>query len=294
MLEIVDRKTKERVEEKIYGEKLLLFTYGKLGGFLRYMARFSFSSYLVGLWMKMPFTKRKVAPFVAKYKIDPSEWEKENFNSFNDFFIRKLKKGVRPIADSPVVAPADGRYVAYASFAGAKEILVKGETFLLHELLQDDDLTEKYKEATLVIARLAPPDYHRFHAPVSGRIKSIKNIPGPLFSVNPKALRGRLKRLVHNKRVLMTIETEDFGDVLFIPIGATCVGTIHWSVEKDNFINKGDELGYFSFGGSMIILLFEKGRVEISSDVLGNSREVLETYIRFGESLSCLPTESFV
>ncbi len=288
-MKIIDRVTTAIFEEKIYGEKFLRFAYGKWGFFLaKTIARLPFFSWLMGLWMRLPYTKKKIGPFVKKYEVDAAEFEESSFSSFNDFFVRKLKKEARPLSSSTVIAPADGRYVAYPHFSESEGILVKGETFSLEDLFGDKELAHQYHDSSLVIARLAPPDYHRFHMPITGTLEKKKLVHGQLFSVNPHALKGRLHHITQNKRVILPIETQNFGRVLFIPVGATFVGSIHWTVKGEEKVQKGEELGYFSFGGSMILLFFEKGKITLAPDLVNNSKKGFETFIRFGDSLLAL------
>ena len=139
----------------------------------------------------------------------------------------------------------------------------------------------------MVIARLCPTDYHRFHFPVSGLPQNSQPIEGPLFSVNSLALSQRFSTLWENKRAMTQIESEEFGSVCMVEIGATCVGTIHQTFCPNRPVNKGDEKGYFSFGGSCVILLFEKGRIRFDADLVANSRQNLETRCLFGTSIGC-------
>lgn len=288
-MRIIDRRSGTFFQEKIYGEKFLRFAYGKWGFFLaRTVARFPLFSWIMGVWMRLPHTEKKIAPFIKKYGVDEGEFRETQFSSFNEFFIRKLKTEARPVSEASVVAPADGRYLVYPRFSEVEGLLVKGEIFSLNELLGEERLVAKYHEGALVIARLAPPDYHRFHTPVRGVLGEKKQVQGDLFSVNPHALKGRIHHITQNKRLIVPIETTDLGEVLFIPVGATFVGSIHWTKEERVALEKGEELGYFSFGGSMILLFFEKGSITLAPDLVENTKQGFETFIRFGDSLVAL------
>jgi len=128
-------------------------------------------------------------------------------------------------------------------------------------------------------------DYHRFHAPVSGKLIDQKSISGSLYSVSPIALRRKLSYLWENKRVLTLIETEQWGLVAFVAIGATCVGRIHMTREKGDSVAKGDELGYFAFGGSCVATFFERDRIKLAEDLITHSGQSTEVYSKMGDSL---------
>ena len=135
------------------------------------------------------------------------------------------------------------------------------------------------------IFRLAPPDYHWVHSPLKCNVTKIKRISGPLFSVNPIALRKNISYLFENKRVICELETE-VGQVLAIFVGATNVGSIHLEVKEGDTIEKGDPLGYFSFGGSCVVFLFEPNKIQFSLDLIQKTNEGMETLTKMGEVLA--------
>lgn len=287
----VDRETKEKKEEKIYGEKAIRFLYGE--GFLRSICRFFCSLALFaafyGFWQKQKFTKKKIKKFIADFSVDTSEFLNpvDHFSSFNDFFCRKLKPQARPIDpdDSIAIIPADGRYLVYPNLSECDGFFVKGEKFSLRNLLKDDTLTEEYHEGAIVLGRLCPVDYHRFHFPTKGIPEKRRLINGFLFSVNPIALVKNSAIFTQNKREITIFSQTPFGKILFIEVGATCVGTIHQTYKPNTRVQKGDEKGYFSFGGSLLILLFKQGTIDFSEDLLHNSANGLETFCKMGQPL---------
>ncbi len=284
----IDRQTGETKKEAIYGESALRFLYSSSFG--RFIAHIISSNSLVsslyGWWQSLPLTKGKIAPFVKKFGVDASEFEKplDAYDSFNAFFSRKLKPGARPLGEG-IVLPADGRYLFFQNIETCDGFLVKGKKFSLTQLLMNEELSEHYREGSMVLSRLCPTDYHRFHFP-SNCIPSVPRlINGPLYSVNPIAVKQRIELLAENKRVITSLQTEQYGEILFIEIGATNVGSIHQTYTPGKNYKKGDEKGYFSFGGSSIILLFEPGKVKIDSNLLTNSSQGIETLCLFGQSL---------
>ncbi|MEN9654952.1 MAG: phosphatidylserine decarboxylase proenzyme [Chlamydiota bacterium] len=293
-IQYVDRSTHRILTEEVYGHFALSLLYGdglfsRIFGFflLPLLARFQWFSLLYGYLQKRPKSKDNIAPFIAQYKIDASEFAKADFDSFNDFFTRKLKPSSRSVIEDPSRAclPADGRYLAYSAIDTSLPFLIKGQPFLLEAFLHNRVYARRFERGAMVIARLAPVDYHRFHFPFDGVPSKPKAIDGALYSVNPIALARRLSILWHNKRVITEIESEAFGTVLFVEVGATCVGTIHQTYTADTQAAKGDEKGYFSFGGSCIVLLFEKDRIELDADLVENTKRGFETYAHFGQSL---------
>ncbi|MCB1180457.1 MAG: phosphatidylserine decarboxylase [Chlamydiia bacterium] len=288
----IDRKSGQEKIEQIYGEAPLKFLYGN-GLFNRVClfltTRMSWCSKFYGWWQKRGWTRQKILPFIEKYEINTIEFlhSPSSFTSFNDFFCRKLKSDARPIiaGDETAIIPADGRYLVYSNLEQCDGICVKGKRFSLVKLLGSETLAREYAQGGLVIARLCPTDYHRFFFPVSclpGRPKSIR---GVLFSVNPIALLKNIHIFTENKRQITELDQTPFGKVLFIEVGATNVGTIHQTYTPSKRTLKGEEKGYFSFGGSSILILFPKGSIEFSDDLLKNSHQHLETYCKLGEPL---------
>lgn len=289
MIEYIDRTSGQKKIEQIYGEKALKFLYNS-HAFCRFLLTFVaktplFSS-LYGWWQHQSWTKRKIAPFLEKYSIAASEFLKtpEEFSSFDDFFIRRLKKEARPLAPETAIIPADGRFLFYPDIAKSASFIVKGNKFALEELLQNHAQAARYAEGSLVLGRLNPTDYHRFHFPCNCTPSSPRLINGALFSVNPLALKKNISRLTENKRMVTELKTLDFGTVLFIEIGATNVGSIHQTFTPGKTYAKGEEKGYFSFGGSALILLFEPQKITFASDLL--SVDQLEILCKMGQPLS--------
>jgi len=160
---------------------------------------------------------------------------------------------------------------------------IKGKRFTLKNLLQDNALADEFEGASLVIARLAPQDYHRFHTPVDGKIKKLRNYTGQLFTVNPIAIRENVDVYTENKRVSCLIDTPQFGEVLYIAVGATMVGSISYTVFEGQNVKRGDEMGFFAFGGSTILVLFKKGTIQFDQDLLVNSNTPIETLVSMGK-----------
>ncbi len=284
-----NRYTGTLEQEDIYGEAPLRFAYeNPVGrGLLELLVKRGMFSRWYGRRMDHPASRARVAPFIAKYGLDPAEFAErpESFASFNEFFARKLKPGARPVAADPaaVVFPADGRHLGFQNVADVPGVFVKGQRFDIPALVGSAELGARFREGTLVLSRLCPVDYHRFHFPCAGVPGAPRLINGPLYSVNPIALRRRLAYLWENKRVITEMVTPNLGTVLLIEVGATNVGSIVQTMTPGAPVAKGGEKGCFKFGGSSTITLFEPGKVTLAADLTAHSAEQRELYARMGD-----------
>jgi len=277
--------------ERVYGEFWLKFIYnnplGKVG--LWAIVKRAWFSHWYGKKMNASQSAEKIIPFIKKYGLKTDDFldSVDSFNSFNEFFYRKLKPSARPINRDmkSVVFPADGRHLVIPKLNKTNLIYAKGQHFQLNELLGDTNLAKLFEEGSMLISRLCPVDYHRFHFPCEGDVKSTHLIDGALSSVSPFALRKNLSIFWQNKRYLTVLENRKFGTCLQLMIGATCVGSVHWTSKVGQHYQKGDEQGYFSFGGSCVITLFPPNSINFDDDILKNSREGIETYAKIGESV---------
>ena len=282
-----DRQSGLLKTEKVAGEKWLVWLYNNPVGeaSLWVLAKRKVVSSVYGNSMDRPSSAKKIKPFVEEFKIDMSNAQKQEFSSFNDFFTRKLKNGARPVDtnSSVAVSPADGKILAYAEIANS-DFIVKAYRFNTFSFLNNDSLARKYIDGSLVIIRLAPFDYHRFHFPVSGCASSISRIDGDYYSVNPIALRKMAEIFCLNKREFTIISNPLFGNVVMAEVGATMVGSIVQTYTGKS-VYKGDEKGYFKFGGSTVVLLFEKNKIRLDDDLLRNTLKGYETEIKEGERI---------
>ena len=278
--------------EEVYGESFLRWTYGHpLGAIsLNAFVKRPFFSAWYGRRMSTAKSAARVAPFIVKYGLNPADFADASgsFRSFNEFFYRKLKPAARPVDldETSVVFPADGRHLGFQRASEIGGVFVKGQKFDLTELLGDENLAAKYADGTLILSRLCPVDYHRFHFPVAGTPGETRLIDGPLFSVSPIALRKRLSYLWTNKRTITPLQTENFGTVLLLEIGATCVGTIRQTFNPGHPVEKGAEKGYFAFGGSSTITIFEPGVVKLEHDLADHSSRQTELYAKVGTRMA--------
>lgn len=283
--------TNKLEEEKVYGENWLNFIYNNPLGKLCLWAlvkRAWFSKWY-GWRMNHRKSAAKIKPFIDDFDLNPSDFEDDltSFKSFNEFFYRKLKKSSRPIAKNQdlVIFPADGRHLGFQNVDQIKSVFVKGQFFDLDKLFGSMELAKEFAGGSLVLSRLCPVDYHRFHLPVSGNLQSHELINGSLFSVNPIALRQKLSIFWENKRYLCMIENGKIGKIAVFLVGATCVGSVHLTANKFNYYEKGEELGYFSFGGSSVITVFQPEKIQLDKEFLNISSQGHEFYSKVGEAM---------
>ncbi len=283
MIKVYNRDTKTYSEEKVAGDKYLTWCYespiGK--GLTELLIKRKVFSKLYGNYCDTKLSSKKVSQFIKDFNIDMTLFKKNEFNSFNDFFIRELKDDSRPFSNdkSHLISPGDGRLLAFENIDINDLVQVKHLTYSLLELIGNDDISKKYINGTCLILRLCPTDYHRFHFVDNGISSESNFINGKYYSVNPIALDRIPKLFTENKREWSLFKSENFGDILHIEVGATCVGSIIQTYTPNTKVKKGSEKGYFKFGGSTTILFFEKDKVKIDSDIIEQTKLGYETKV---------------
>lgn len=208
-----------------------------------------------------------------------------DFKNFNEFFYRALKPEARPCSapDNPniITSPADCRSVVFNTISVAQSIWIKGREFTIERLLGNayPEDAKRYQNGALGIFRLAPQDYHRFHICVDGTMGEPKLIDGEYYTVNPMAIRSALDVYGENVRVIVPIDSVKHGRVMVICVGAMMVGSTVITRKPGDKVSRAEELGYFKFGGSTILLLFEPGVMQFDDDLVDNSSSALETLV---------------
>lgn len=285
----LDRTTGKLVTETPPAEGLLKFLYDNPFGktAILPLAKRKLISEIYGRKMNKPSSTKKIQGFVNQLEIDMTESVKSitDFISFNDFFYRKLKPSTRPIGRG-FVSPGDGKLLAFENVADAHNFFVKGRKFTLSEFLNNQALANQHKNSSMLILRLAPNDYHRYHFPYSGTPSKMTKIKGHYYSVSPYALASNFTKVFcENKREYCLLDTPDKGEIIIAPVGATMVGSIIETYKPNLGIKKGDEMGYFAFGGSTIVVLVHKDMLKIDDDLLENTRNKMETFVKMGETI---------
>lgn len=242
-----------------------------------------------------PASKSEIPGFIQLHNLNVAEMEKpvDQYNTFNEFFSRSLKPEARPVAEPDkegvAVSPADCRLSVFTDINEATRLWIKGDEFTVENLLGPQlapRLAERFKSGSMAIARLAPQDYHRWHFPVSGRTGKRTEIDGALFTVNPIAINQNVNVYTTNKRQITELESKEFGLVLVIAVGATMVGSIKYVEPREGVdVQKGAQHGYFEFGGSTVILLFEPKRIVFDRDLVRHSQRQLEMLVKVNTRL---------
>ncbi|KII87243.1 hypothetical protein PLICRDRAFT_55231 [Plicaturopsis crispa FD-325 SS-3] len=251
-----------------------------------------------------PESVKSIASFAKLYEIQTDDLlvpDLSAYKTFNEFFYRKLKDGARPVqnADDPAAfcSAADSRLTVYQTVNLAKEFWIKGRRFsvpLLLDVTPDSPTALQFDGASLAIFRLAPADYHRFHSPLDGTVTGeVHNVPGQYYTVNPQAVNEPdFDVFTANTRSVMYFKHTATGlPFAFVAIGALLVGSINWSVQPGQEVKRGDELGYFAYGGSTVVAVFPKGLIEFDEDLVVNSKLPIETLVKVGYSLGKTPAQ---
>ncbi|KAJ9602390.1 phosphatidylserine decarboxylase [Cladophialophora chaetospira] len=244
-----------------------------------------------------PASAAQIPGFIAFHQLNMNEvlLPTTEFKNFNEFFYRALKPNARPCSapDRPeiITSPADCRSVVFNTIDDATRIWVKGRDYSLEKLFGDAYPLDakRFKGGSMGIFRLAPQDYHRFHIPVDGIMGAPKAIEGEYYTVNPMAIRSALDVYGDNIRVLVPIDSVEHGRVMYVCIGAMMVGSTVITRKPGERVKRAEELGYFKFGGSTILMFFEPGRMVYDDDLVANSSGALETLIRVGMSIGHSP-----
>jgi phosphatidylserine decarboxylase len=288
-LDIVDRVTGLPTRERVMAGHWIKRLYGtSLWRLMRpLVVRGRVLPALYAGWQRSRLSRSTILPFIRRHEVDPTEFEKpvDSFRCFDEFFIRRLRPESRPLAATDAIMPADGRYLFFDPLDSQLPLHIKGQLLDLARLLGDATLANRYCGGTAILARLCPSDCHRFYFPVSGTPGPTRQLPGVLDSVNPISLWRRWSILAENRRTVCTLTSPLFGTVTLCEIGATHVGTIIQTYTPNQPVEKGAEKGYFAFGGSALLLLFEPNRLTLAPDLLSLQTGGLEVRCLIGQSL---------
>ncbi len=297
-LQYYDRVSGRLVSERIHAERFLDWSYNARLGRWTTEALFSRKAFstLYGWVHRRRWSRRKIAPFIKRHGIDMSEslLSADRFRSFDDFFTREIDLARRPVhPDRGVcIAPADGRVFAFDAVDQDRRFPIKGSLFDLRGLLRDEALAERFSGGAMMICRLYLNDYHHFHFPDRGTPGAAMPINGRYYTVGPYARHGAPAFYSENVRALTLFETESFGDIAMVEIGAFTVGSIQQDYRPGVAVRKGAHKGRFHIGGSTVVLIFRPDAIELDIDLLSNTRAGYETYLRLGETIGRLPARS--
>lgn len=237
-----------------------------------------FFSKAVSRFQHSPLSRRSISGFVKKNNIDISAWDIESFRCFNDFFIRK--KGFSDTSgENELISVADSRLSAYRICNGLK-LNIKNSAYSVASLLDDSQAADRFCSGWCLVFRLCVDDYHRYSYADSGVITAQYEVKGRLHTVRPIAC--DFNPYSTNHRVVNLLECDRIGDAAQIEVGALMVGKIKNHDGEGAAFRKGQEKGYFEFGGSTVILLVGDC-VEIDRDIVENTERDIETKVRLGD-----------
>lgn len=269
----------------------LTFLYKTIPGrfFLKLLASRPLSK-ICGAFLDSSFSSFLIAGFVRKNNIQLEEYQTEGIKSFNEFFRRKIKDGFRSfdMEDSHLCAPCDG----LLSVWNIKEdtvIPVKQSCYTISSLLKNQELAKEYYNGLCLVFRLCVDNYHRYCYSESGKKSKNIFIPGVLHTVRPVALESR-PVFVENCREYTSIESQVFGKIIQMEVGAMLVGRIV-NLEEEGMAIRGKEKGFFEYGGSTIILLIKNGAANINNTIIQNSLAGIETPVKMGQMIGYSPRQ---
>lgn len=259
--------------------KGLSFLYNNIFG--RIILKIMISSFIANIYakyMNSGFSRYKIKKFIKKNNIKIEDYEECKYKSFNDFFIRKIKKEKRQIENGSI-AISDAKLSVYKIDKELK-LNIKNSVYTIEELVQEN--IDEFKNGYALVYRLCVDDYHHYIFPSDGKIISNKKIQGELHTVQPIALK-KCKVFSENTREVTMLNTKDYGLVSYIEVGAMLIGKI--VNENVSTFKKGEEKGHFEFGGSTIILLFQEDKIKINEKILENTENDIETIVRLGQNI---------
>lgn len=267
----------DRMLEKLYGN-----IFGRL--LLKVLTR-PFISKVAGVFLSSRFSCMLIKPFIEKNNIDMSLYEETNYKSYNDFFCRKIKTQVRPVDFTPksLISPCDSKLTVF-KITDATRFVIKQTEYSVASLLQNEALAQEYKNGYALIFRLSVDDYHRYCYIDDAEKEKTVTIHGKLHTVNPIA-NDYFPIYKENTRTYSVLHSKNFEDVIMMEVGALLVGKIVNHHNNTEPVQRGQEKGYFEFGGSTVVVLLKENTVVIDEDILKNSEEDYETVVKFGEKI---------
>lgn len=273
------------IEQQDGQERLLKWLYGNaFGRMLLKPLMIPALSKFVGWLLSGKLSCVMIKSFVRKNNINMDLFEPVKYKSYNDFFTRKIRPEARPVdmQKGCLISPCDSKLTVIPITDDARFIL-KHTEYTVESLLQNPELAEEFSGGYVLIFRLAVDDYHRYHYFADGKKSENISIPGKLHTVNPIA-NDYFPIYKENSRQYCVLHTEEFGDVAMVEVGALMVGKIvnhHGACE----VFRGQEKGYFRFGGSTVVLLIKKDTVLMDADIMDDSANGIETVVKFGEKI---------
>ena len=280
-MDIYNRKTKQYEKNVQSSATILKFLYNTIPGriILKLLIN-PFISKIVGFYHDMPISKLKIKSFIKNNNITMEEYEKKEYKNFNDFFTRKRKNKIKKLKEGEFASPADSKLLVYKITKDLK-VTIKNSTYTLNELVDNKIDLKDYKNGYCLIFRLAVDDFHRYVFPDSGVVEETYNIKGKLHTVSSISKEYPIYKVNH--RIITKLNTKNFDDLIFIEVGALCVGKIiNHDIKEYNIC---DEKGYFKMGGSTIAILIKDKKLLLDKDILDNATKEIEVKLKCGEKI---------
>jgi phosphatidylserine decarboxylase len=244
--------------------------------------------WLVAAYQDTRFSARKIKPFIEKHNIDMSEFDPGPYRTYAAFFERSFRPGARRFPTDPgsMGAFAEARYFAWDKLLPRQEFPIKGHSLSAEHILGSAEKARPFEGGPVILARLAPVDYHHLHYPDDGLTTENSRLGKRLWTVNSNALQNQPDILFRNERNIQILETRNFGRIAFIEIGALSVGRIVQVHPLERPFMRGEQKSIFRFGGSAVVLFGEPGAWRPSQDLLQKTSEEVETMVRLGEEIA--------
>jgi len=286
-LPIWDRRTGKRVEEWM-DDHAPTYESKPQRSLTQWLESQPFYDWFVAAYQNTRRSARQIGPFIRKNRIDMSEFEPSNYQSFAEFFDRRFRHGVRTFPDIPgeLGAFAEARYFGWESVVPDQEFPIKGHSLNAARILGGPERAEPFANGPALLARLSPVDYHHVHYPDDGLTLEQDCLGHRLWTVNWHALQNKDDILFRNERRLNILETRNFGRLAFVEVGALSVGRIVQVHSLDTSFRRGEEKSVFRFGGSAVIVFGQEGAWRPCDDLLAHTQEGVETLVRLGETIA--------
>ncbi len=238
-----------------------------------------------GFILNSKFSKIAIDKFIKENNININEYEGYPYKSYNDFFIRKIKKEYRPfdMNKDHFISPCDSKLLVH-EISENNTYTIKDVNYTFYELTKSKKIANKFKGGYLMIFRLSVDDYHRYYYVDDGKKTRNVKIDGLYHTVNPIAT-NTLPIYKENKREMCILKSENFDDLMLMEIGAMVVGKIV-NYHQDTPVKRGQEKGRFEFGGSTVIIAVKKDILKIDEDILENTKNGFETKVKLGEKIA--------
>jgi phosphatidylserine decarboxylase len=248
----------------------------------------------VALYQNSAWSAREIEPFIKKHHVDMSEFKPVKYRSFAEFFDREFRPGVRsfPATAGEMGAFSEARYFGWEQLDPGQKFPIKGHSLDAARILGSADDAAAYRGGPVLLARLAPVDYHHNHYPDDGATVSSRWMGGPLWTVNQHALQHQEDILFRNHRQINILDTRNFGRLAFVEVGAMSVGRIQQVHPLEKPFSRGEEKSVFKFGGSAIIVFGQRGSWVPAHDLLEKTKNGMETFIRLGDVVATATTNT--